>query len=376
MNVGIIGAGKLGLSMALVIERAGFNVIVSDINQSYIDSLNDKKFYSNEPFVNQYLIESKKLSATSDNKELIDKSDIIFIIVSTPSLDNGKYDVTSIFNIFSEFKKVDLFNKIIVITSTVNPGDCEIFNNILKDTGASLLYNPEFIAQGSIIQDLKKADLVLIGGEDIDSINKLIKIYKSFQEVNSEVKTMSFRSAEITKIAINSFLTLKISFANLVGQYLIKNKLFSEIDIVLSTIGTDRRIGNDFLNYGFGFGGPCLPRDNRAFGNALMDSGNSFNFGKMIDDFNLDHLEFLKQYYIEQNIKRLPFYFEYVSYKKGIDIFEESHQLKLCEKFLKENYTVYVKDTVYLTPDIKLYLSKYNNLKFINNLTEPVFNIT
>jgi len=321
MNVGIIGAGKLGLSMALVIERAGFNVIVSDINQSYVDSLNDKKFYSNEPFVNQYLIESKKLSATSDNKELIDKSDIIFIIVSTPSLDNGKYDVTSIFNIFSEFKKVNLFNKIIVITSTVNPGDCEIFNNILKDTGASLLYNPEFIAQGSIIQDLKKADLVLIG-------------------------------------------------------YLIKNKLFSEIDIVLSTIGTDRRIGNDFLNYGFGFGGPCLPRDNRAFGNALMDSGNSFNFGKMIDDFNLDHLEFLKQYYIEQNIKRLPFYFEYVSYKKGIDIFEESHQLKLCEKFLKENYTVYVKDTVYLTPDIKLYLSKYNNLKFINNLIEPVFNIT
>jgi nucleotide sugar dehydrogenase len=376
MNVGIIGAGKLGLSMALVIERAGFNVIVSDINQSYVDSLNDKKFYSNEPFVNQYLIESKKLSATSDNKELIDKSDIIFIIVSTPSLDNGKYDVTSIFNIFSEFKKVNLFNKIIVITSTVNPGDCEIFNNILKDTGASLLYNPEFIAQGSIIQDLKKADLVLIGGEDIDSINKLIKVYKSFQEVNSEVKTMSFRSAEITKIAINSFLTLKISFANLVGQYLIKNKLFSEIDIVLSTIGTDRRIGNDFLNYGFGFGGPCLPRDNRAFGNALMDSGNSFNFGKMIDDFNLDHLEFLKQYYIEQNIKRLPFYFEYVSYKKGIDIFEESHQLKLCEKFLKENYTVYVKDTVYLTPDIKLYLSKYNNLKFINNLIEPVFNIT
>lgn len=375
MNIGIIGVGKLGLSLAVLIEKAGFNVMASDVVEEYVNALNNKTFTSNEPFVTDYLQNASKFSVTTNNDEVINYSDIIFIVVATPSTDDGTYDIDTIKTILTDSKKLSIKNKTIVIVSTTNPGDCETFESILNGTEANLLYNPEFIAQGSIIENLKQPDMILIGGRSNDSAQSLLNIYNSFVTNTPKISVMSFRSAEITKIAINCFLTFKISFANLIGQYLIKNNLYNEIETVLLAIGNDSRIGRKFLNYGFGFGGPCLPRDNKAFGNALQKNGNFDNFAKIIDDFNFNHLNFLKLYHIEQNINLLPFYFEYVSYKKDTDIFEESHQLKLCELLLQENYKVYIKDTHYVTPQIKEYLEKYSTVRFVVDVTEPVYTV-
>tara|TARA_B000000609_G_scaffold72226_1_gene54116 strand:- start:292 stop:834 length:543 start_codon:yes stop_codon:yes gene_type:complete len=155
---------------------------------------------------------------------------------------------------------------------------------------------------------------------------------------------MSTKAAEITKIAVNCFLTTKISYANMLGQVLSMSGLGDEINGVLKAIGSDDRIGNKYLKFGFGFGGPCFPRDNRAFAAYATDVGVKFNIGDTIDNFNQEHHTFLRYYYVRKNSKELPFCFKYLTYKPDTDILVESQQYKLCLDLLDLGYKVYCTD--------------------------------
>ena len=220
-----------------------------------------------------------------------------------------------------------------------------MFQDRLRETGISVFYNPEFIAQGSIIRDLQNADTVLLGGDGKHKGN-LVNIYKKIQYGYKEpsIHFMSTKAAEIVKIAINTFLTTKISYANMLGQVLCNSGLQDEIDNVLRAIGSDTRIGNKYLNFGFGFGGPCFPRDNRAFASHAKSIGIQHNIGFTTDAFNKDHATFLKKYFINKNEKKLPFLFTYLTYKPKTDILTESQQYQLCIDLLNEGYSVYCSD--------------------------------
>ena len=354
MTIGVIGPGRLGICFALLLEKVGHSVMVSDIRKSYVDSINNKNIESNEPQVKELLNSSTKLKAVYKNSQVIDQCDLIFAIVSTPSTPSGRYNVSSLEEIVQELaSRKDVKGKTLIITSTTNPGDCEKFQAHLKDAGVNLLYNPEFIAQGSIIKDIQTADTVLIGGNNQQSINAVILLYSELQSKNPNIHCMSLTAAEIVKIAINCYLTTKISYANIVGQVLISSGLENEIKAVLSAIGNDTRIGTKYLNFGHGFGGPCLPRDNRAFGNYATSLGIDFNLGNQIDEFNQSHLNFLKQYYINKNINNIPFYFRYISYKEDTDIFDESQQLALCKALLKDGFLVYIEDSYLINSYLK-----------------------
>jgi nucleotide sugar dehydrogenase len=354
MTIGIIGPGRLGICFALLLEKSGHSVIVSDIKKSYVDSINNKIIESNEPHVNELLNSSTKLKAVYKNSQVIDQCNLIFAIVSTPSLPSGRYDVSSLEDIVQEFSsRKDVKGKTLIITSTTNPGDCEKFQAHLNAAGVSVLYNPEFIAQGSIITDIQTADMVLIGGTDQKSINSVISLYAELQSRDPNMHCMSLTAAEVVKIAVNCYLTTKISYANIVGQVLISAGLDNEVDLVLLAIGNDTRIGTKYLNFGHGFGGPCLPRDNRSFGNYATSLGIDFNLGTQIDEFNKSHLNFLKQYYINKNTSNIPFYFKYVSYKESTDIFEESQQLALCRELLKDGFLVCIEDSYLINSYLK-----------------------
>jgi len=354
MTIGIIGPGRLGICFALLLEKSGHSVVVSDIKKSYIDAINNKIIESNEPHVNELLNSSTKLKAVYKNSQVIDQCNLIFAIVSTPSLPSGRYDVSSLEDIVQEFSsRKDVKGKTLIITSTTNPGDCEKFQAHLNAAGVSVLYNPEFIAQGSIIKDIQTADMVLIGGTDQKSINSVISLYTELQSRDPNIHCMSLTAAEVVKIAVNCYLTTKISYANIVGQVLISAGLDNEVDLVLLAIGNDTRIGTKYLNFGHGFGGPCLPRDNRSFGNYATSLGIDFNLGTQIDEFNKSHLNFLKQYYINKNINNIPFYFKYVSYKEDTDIFDESQQLALCKELLKDGFSVYIEDSYLINSHLK-----------------------
>jgi nucleotide sugar dehydrogenase len=366
MKIGVIGIGKLGLCFALLLEKNGFNVLGSDINQDYIDKINNKTFTCLEPNVNELLSNSTNLIGTTDNLMLIKESDIIFTFVQTPSKENGEYNhlyIETIIDQFYELKNssIDLTNKIFVIGCTTMPKYCDTVYERLDKLGIHVCYNPEFIAQGEIIKGLELADMVLIGTSSEYASDKLKNIYKSIMKIKPTFNVMSNTAAEITKISINCFLTSKISFANMIGETCLKSDIGDETNIVLNAIGNDSRIGNKYLKFGYGFGGPCLPRDNRALGKHMQNIELKINIPYEVDEFNNKHNDFLYEELIKSNLDNLPFIFDSVSYKKGIDIITESQQLKLAIKLLENGYKVVIIETKQVIALIENDLNKFDN---------------
>ena len=347
MKIGVIGAGRLGICFALLCEQAGYDVLVSDVRDGYVKNLQRKIISTNEPEVAKLLSTSPRLSATTSNTKVIRECDIIYTLVATPSKKDGSYDVSAVWDVVEDFKKVkNVEGKAFVVGCTTNPGDCEriqqeLYNN---DLDVDVFYNPEFIAQGTIIKDLRRADMVLIGGKRNETYDHLCELYNRIQETPPKINIMATTAAELVKLAVNCFLTTKISYANMVGQVMALSGMEEEIPIVLGAIGDDSRIGRKYLNFGFGFGGPCLPRDNRAFAACAKQLGLDYNLGDTTDNFNEEHANFIKDHLVYKNVDNLPFYFDYVSYKKGTDILTESQQYRLCVDLLDDGYTVYIND--------------------------------
>ena len=378
MKIGVIGAGRLGITFALLCEKAGYEVIVSDKRDDYVYNLNHGICDTNEPLIQKMLFEVNNFSATTSNVEIIENSDIIFTFVSTPSTTDGSYDTSAVFEVVNDFfessrLEISIFNKKFIVGCTTNPGDVEQIQNKLSMFSIQVAYNPEFIAQGEIVKGLEESDIVLIGTEYQELSNELIQIYNRIQTTPVHAHVMSPKAAEITKIGINCFLTTKISYANMMGDILTKSNLGNEINSVLSAIGGDTRVGKKYMKYGFGFGGPCLPRDNRALGHYANELGMKLNLPLTVDDFNKEHAEFVKDFFIKQNPdKTIPFVMNYITYKRGTDILEESQQFKLCLDLLEEGYYVNVIEIDSVVKQLSELSEQFDNrLKFYKPGTSP-----
>ena len=351
MKIGLIGTGRLGICFALLMAEAGYDVLASDTREDYIKDLQNNIVGDSEPEVQELLqrVEvNEHVEFTTDNKRVIRECDPIFTLVATPSLDDGSYDVSAVWDVVKESKdemtSVANYTKSFVVGCTTNPGDCDKFKEELPES-VDVYYNPEFIAQGSIIKDLRHADMVLVGGKENDLLEEIYtKIQEGYAFGGTLIYFMSTKAAEIVKIAINTYLTTKISYANTLGQVMISSGLGDEVQHALGAIGTDTRIGNRYMRFGFGFGGPCFPRDNKAFASFANKVGVEFNIGETTDNFNDAHAKFLKDYFISKNEDKLPFVFDSVAYKPGTDILTESQQYRLCLDLLDEGYKVYVID--------------------------------
>ena len=371
MKIGLIGAGRLGICLALLIEKAGYEVLASDTRSDYIRNLQLKKYSGSEPRVSDLLATANNIEFTVLNDRVIDECDVIFTLVATPSLEDGSYDVSAVDDVVSDIQKFgwknknSLTGKSLVVGCTTNPGDCDRFQEKLSEVGMNVYYNPEFIAQGSIVDDLENADMVLIGGSGTHGA-LLEEIYHKIQVPIPSIHHMSTKAAELTKIALNCFLTTKISYANMIGEVLALSKMEREIGTVLKAIGSDSRIGNKYLGFGFGFGGPCFPRDNRAFAAYAKSVGVEHNIGTTTDNFNEAHADFIKEYVLYHNHDKKPFCFRYLTYKPGTDILTESQQYRLCLDLLNEGYTVYcIDDTLKEQLD--------DRIKFITAPLEDVY---
>lgn len=381
MKIGVIGAGRLGICFALLCEAAGYDVLVSDIREDYVNQLNERKIDTNEPEVDTLLRRASNFRATTSNKEVIQECDLIYTLVATPSLEDGSYDVSSVWRVVEEFSDVTQ-KKYFVVGCTVNPGDCERFKTHLPNN-VKVFYNPEFIAQGTIINDLRNADMVLLGydvslGSDLPVLKDIRRLYEKIQVSRTIVCTMSTTAAEITKIAVNCFLTTKISYANMLGDLLHMAGCGDEVIGVLGAIGADSRIGRKYLNYGLGYGGPCLPRDNRAFAAFAKNLGMKYNLGLVTDSINNEHAEFVCNFYEKMNGKDLPFYFDFITYKKGTDILTESQQYRLCIDLLDRGHSVIIHNDKRVMEQVHNYLVEEYDDKVlfvddIKNINQPFF---
>ena len=355
-KISIIGVGKLGLCLALNLEKKGYVITGVDVNHEYVTQLNNKNFKSSEPYVNEFLLESKNIHFTSKLEEGLE-NDIIFIVVQTPSTPDWKYDHSRIDSICQELIKFGKQNrrKDLIINCTTFPGYCDDLQKRLNEYNYFVTYNPEFIAQGTIIKDQLNSDLVLIGQSDDFAGNLVEKIYSTMCESNPIVKRMSRTESEICKLSINCFLTTKISFANMIGD--ICERMNCNPDLVLSAVGSDSRINNKYLKYGFGFGGPCFPRDNRALSKCAEEVGINAVISNSTDLMNELHLNYQLENFKNKNLdKSSKVILDYVTYKRESTSLEESQQLKFYIKLKEMGYDVEILDD---RPEVINELKKY-----------------
>ena len=379
MNVGVIGAGRLGLGFALVCDKHGIPVFVSDKNETYRKNLNNGFCFTNEPFILDLLTKKRFLEVMNTNEEVIKSSDLIWTFVETPSLSGGQYDISKLTDVVNDIqscfeKGINVQGKTFIIGCTTNPGDVENISNLLSKISVNVVYNPEFVAQGEIVKGIEQCDMVLLGTNNENTLKYIINLYRAISDTHVSFNIMSYSAAELTKIAINSFLTTKISFANMIGEIATNSGLESEVQTILRAIGSDSRIGKKFLKYGFGFGGPCLPRDNRALSNYAKKYKANSKLSELVDEMNVDHTEYLANHFIKKNPdKKVPFVMKHISYKKGTDIITDSQQYNLCLHLLSKGYTVFVQE---IDAVINQFKSKDmseigDRLKFFKNNTKP-----
>lgn len=339
-KIGIVGLGKLGLSMLAAFVHRGFDVKGYDVSKSLLADLQQGIVRSNEPGIKEIAQVDHTWTDrfSTDLQSVFDHGDTIFIIVPTPSQSDDSFSLDFVTDAINQINQCYYKNKVIkniVVSSTVNPGDCDKLRKLL-DSNLKLFYSPEFIAIGSVVQDLLHPDLCIIG-TDSDAV-EVQKVYQKFYKSTPQYSILSFKEAEVAKIAINSYITIKISFANTIGSllYNLTNGDTNKIKRTLEAIGSDSRINNKYFKFGPGFGGPCFPRDNKCLNHHLINYGIHTALPTASDGFNEWLLEFFTDKLKLMSCKNLVVVG--LSYKPNCDLLEESFVLDLVNN-IKGFYT-------------------------------------
>jgi UDPglucose 6-dehydrogenase len=276
MNISVIGLGKLGAVLAAVMADRGHEVVGVDIDAEAVTAINEGRAKVREPGLDEMIAKNAgRLSATGDFESAVGRTEITFVVVPTPSGPDATFSLQYVLKAAESIGRA-LARKatyhLVVISSTVMPGSTgsEVLPLLERISGKrcgvdfGLCYNPEFIALGSVIRDMSKPDMILIGESD-DRAGKLLEdLYGTVCPNDPPVARMNFVNAELTKISVNTFVTTKISYANMLAE-ICERVPGADAEAVSQAIGLDTRIGRKYLKGAFGYGGPCFPRDNKAF---------------------------------------------------------------------------------------------------------------
>lgn len=350
MNICVIGLGKLGLPIAAVLADVGHKIYGYDKSKALIKKLKNQTFRSVEPDLNKYLEKNfLNLNFSSDIKEFSQVPiEIFLVVVPTPSLPDGnfenKYVVESVREVIHEFEHTS--NKsLICVTSTVMPGTCDmIISEILQKEAKSgenidVVYHPEFIALGTVIKNLHYPDFLLIGSRSDWAAKKLFTLLKSIVKEETPSKILNLKEAELVKIAINNFVTMKISFANSimhVADYLGGLNL----NQITGGIGMDSRIGASYLTASLPFGGPCFPRDIKALSYLFREAKVPYFLSETVDKINTFHLSYVMQKIKNRVTVDMKIGVLGLSYKAGSDVIDESPGLKISLALKDLGYSV------------------------------------
>ena len=266
-KISVVGLGFVGLTLAVVNAKKGFDTVAIDIDtEKLIKNENGLSDFF-EPKLEKFLKESikeKKIKFSNDFKEIL-KTDITFLTVGTPSSNDGKINLSFMKNAISSIAKILKTKKekhTVVIKSTVVPTTTLqiIYPKFNKMKNIRLVVNPEFLRESLAIQDLLNPHLIVIGENKSGDSFELKKYYESFYKKCPEILITDFSSAEMIKYTNNAFLATKISFINSIAN-ICQNIPNADVNTIAYAIGKDPRIGSLFLNAGSGFGGSCLPKD-------------------------------------------------------------------------------------------------------------------
>ena len=292
MHIAVVGSGYVGLVAATCLSEMGNDVITVDNDRKKIDDLNIGKIPIYEPGLEEMIrrnVVEGRLTFTTDTASAVKKSSIIFIAVGTPPDEDGSADLQHVLSVASDIARNMDGPRIVVNKSTVPVGTADLVRERIEadtDFRVDVVSNPEFLKEGSAIDDFMKPDRVVIGTDSTDVAEQMRELYAPFVRTNNPVLVMSNRSAEMTKYVANSLLATRISFMNEIANMC--DVVGADVHDIRVGIGSDRRIGPSFLFPGAGFGGSCFPKDIRALQKTAIEHGLELRVLRSVTDVNVD----------------------------------------------------------------------------------------
>lgn len=355
MKLSIIGLGKLGAPMAAVMAHKGHTVVGVDINPLYVQAIQEGRAPVSEPCLAEMIAANReRLTATECYEEAILATDVTFIIVPTPSGRDGRFSTAFVLKaaekIGAALRKKESWH-LVVLSSTVMPGSVsgELLPALKKHSGKrcpedfGVCYNPEFIALGSVVRDMLRPDMILIGESDARSGGILEELYTGVCESNPRIQRMNYVNAELTKLSVNTFVTTKISYANMLAQ-ICETLPGADSDVVTAALGCDTRIGPKYLKGALGYGGPCFPRDNIAFSALARDNGVPALLAEATDAMNKRQVPRLAKLIQSQLEEGGTAGVLGLSYKPNTEVIEESQGIAIAQALLDMGTRVVVYD--------------------------------
>jgi UDPglucose 6-dehydrogenase len=323
MKLGAIGLGRIGLPMVLTFCKAGFYVKGVDAREQVIERIKCGQHFV-EPQVCEYLEKYGENLEVSTDYSTLRSCDAVFIITQTPSLESGEFDLQYVESALEQLHKINS-ECIVVVSSTINTGDM----NRLRIVHERICYNPEFIAQGSIIRDFENPKFTLIGAYTREDGECVAEIWRRIH--NRPIFIVDPVEAEIIKISLNVSLTLGITFANIIGE--LCERFGADPDLVMRVVHKDVRK----YRAGLGFGGPCFPRDTTCFGATCSAAGveSGFELSKLLNHLNEATVERYTGKILKEEPRNIAFIG--VAYKQGVGLTDESQSIKIIRRVLKSD---------------------------------------
>lgn len=301
MRLCVVGLGKLGSPLAAVLARAGHQVTGVDTSPRAVELLDAGRAPVDETGLQEVIdAAGERLRATTDMAAAVQASEMTFVIVPTPSGSDGTFSLDHILSavgsVGDALRLQPQRDHVVVITSTVMPGATggPIRETLERHAGRrlgdnlGLCYSPEFIALGTVVRDMTHPDLLLVGASGAPAGEKLAAVLRSFAEGQPPVMLLSLVDAEVAKIAVNTFVTTKISYANMLAE-ICERLPGADAHAVTAAVGLDTRIGSKYLRPGGAYGGPCFPRDNVALAALARSLGVSADVAEATDRVNRRH---------------------------------------------------------------------------------------
>ena len=306
MNLTVIGTGYVGLVTGTCFAEMGNKVYCVDIDEDKILNLKKGIMPIYEPHLATMVIDNQakgNLFFTTDLKEALDNTNIIFIAVGTPQADDGSVNLNFVYTVAKQIGENISKDSIIVTKSTVPVGTCFEIKNIINENqinnvNIEIASNPEFLKEGVAIEDCLHPDRVIIGTENDETANVLKELYEPFVANHDRFIFMDVKSAEMTKYVANAMLATKISFMNEIAN--ICELTGANVQSVRLGIGSDKRIGYKFIYAGCGYGGSCFPKDVKGLIDTSLEHGYSPSILSMVDEVN----ESQKMIIVEKIIKK------------------------------------------------------------------------
>jgi len=295
MKIAVVGTGYVGLVTGTCFAETGVNVICIDVDSEKVRQLNDGSVTLYEPGLDDMIkrnMTKERLHFTTEIKDGIEGSDALFIAVGTPPGEDGRADLQHVLRVAREIGKAINEYIVVVIKSTVPVGTSEQVKKVIQeelekrglDIPFDMSSNPEFLKEGSAIEDFLKPERIVIGTNTERAAEIMRKLYKPFLLNNHPIYFMDIASAEMTKYTANAMLATRISFINEIAN--LCDILGADINQVRKGIGSDSRIGNKFLYPGTGYGGSCFPKDVKALIKTAEDNGYELNVVKAVEKAN------------------------------------------------------------------------------------------